>query len=387
MLNKSGRTPSGGFTLVELLVVIAIIGVLVALLLPAIQSAREAARRMQCSNHQKQIGLAVHNFHDTRKGLPSGHLRSYSRVTFWFVILPFLEQGNAYNLLYSLNDGLGKNVEVPGGYTTSTPVYNGTFPGATEADKENYIRPLAKIPPYVCPTRRSASGRMTNGARWTGASTTDCDSGAPDRWAFGPASDYAIAGVPMGANYPSPGYTNDQLLDGQAFSNNDVSLSLSTDDPASLGPLLAREFSPFRRAIYRQTGTSPTDTEVNAWEPRDDFAWWSDGTSNQIMVGEKYIHFDELYEHVNDSTWLWSHSDIIGGTYRTANQYATLGRSGVKETNQCTHNRRRWGSWHPGIIHFTFGDGAVKPVSCTTPLRVIIPLMHVSDGNDVNLVL
>ena len=80
-----------GFTLVELLVVIAIIGVLVALLLPAVQSAREAARRGQCTNNLRQIGLAVHNYEDTWKAMPPG---SYHGVfgTWLLHILPFMEQ-------------------------------------------------------------------------------------------------------------------------------------------------------------------------------------------------------------------------------------------------------------------------------------------------------
>ena len=79
------------FTLVELLVVIAIIGILIALLLPAVQAAREAARRMQCANHFKQIGLAVHNFHDAQRGLPPFKIDGY-RIGAPAFLYPFIEQ-------------------------------------------------------------------------------------------------------------------------------------------------------------------------------------------------------------------------------------------------------------------------------------------------------
>jgi prepilin-type N-terminal cleavage/methylation domain-containing protein len=98
-----------GFTLVELLVVIAIIGVLVALLLPAVQAAREAARRMQCTNNLKQIGLALHNYHDTFKTFPLGsfNLREAwpSSGTNWrALILPFMEQKPVFEQLRFSSD-------------------------------------------------------------------------------------------------------------------------------------------------------------------------------------------------------------------------------------------------------------------------------------------
>ena len=90
--------PRGGFTLIELLVVIAIIGVLVGLLLPAVQSAREAGRRMQCSNNLKQIGLAVMMSHDIRNEFPTGReTRDPFDVSWAFRLLPFMEELAVFN--------------------------------------------------------------------------------------------------------------------------------------------------------------------------------------------------------------------------------------------------------------------------------------------------
>lgn len=106
-----GRVVRRAFTLVELLVVIAIIGVLVALLLPAVQSARESARRMQCSNHMKQLALAMHNHHDLRGYFPHGtynlldntgstpppYSGKYDRRCWMHDVQPYLEQGNLHD--------------------------------------------------------------------------------------------------------------------------------------------------------------------------------------------------------------------------------------------------------------------------------------------------
>lgn len=94
----TARTPRRGFTLIELLVVIAIIAVLIALLLPAVQQAREAARKTQCQNNMKQIGIALQNYHDQSRQFPMGSSRDMpGSWGFGIYLLPFLDQANAFN--------------------------------------------------------------------------------------------------------------------------------------------------------------------------------------------------------------------------------------------------------------------------------------------------
>ena len=95
-----------GFTLVELLVVIAIIGVLVALLLPAVQAAREAARRSSCSNNLKQLGIALHNYHDTLQTFPYGYMEEgmlHKRDCWVQQVMPFMEMSNMYDQYMQTN--------------------------------------------------------------------------------------------------------------------------------------------------------------------------------------------------------------------------------------------------------------------------------------------
>lgn len=148
-----------GFTLVELLVVIAIIGILIALLLPAVQAAREAARRMQCTNNMKQLGIAIQNYYDINKKLPGcfNYTGYKGKDAPWkdlianpfIAMLPFVEQGNVFS-------------QLPGG-----AFYYNRSNSTTVGDKgyDSQVAGQNAIQPYICPSDPDAAidGRLHDG--------------------------------------------------------------------------------------------------------------------------------------------------------------------------------------------------------------------------------
>jgi prepilin-type N-terminal cleavage/methylation domain-containing protein/prepilin-type processing-associated H-X9-DG protein len=156
------RGSLAGFTLIELLVVIAIIAILIALLLPAVQQAREAARRSQCKNNLKQIGLALHNYHDTFTTLPPSLLRTDNMrgsCTWqtnpgygWHVyILPYIDQATVYNALK---------------FTYLDACYNGSVDGDNAFGTGQHVRNRI-IPAFLCPS--DPTSPTAYGGTWAGS--------------------------------------------------------------------------------------------------------------------------------------------------------------------------------------------------------------------------
>jgi len=412
MTNTKPIKPRGAaFTLVELLVVIAIIGMLIALLLPAVQAAREAASRMQCQNHLKQFGLAIHNFHDTMGGLPPNSIgrnndsEGPNRATFWVFILPYMEQQSLYDLVRRVSDDFSRPLD-------RTNFWTSTNLGANAAEREVAHRALCSVSLFLCPSRRStATGLVGNEAAVAPSNSAPRD--GDNSGVFGPQGDYAIV---VGMNQVAQ-WANwvrwDQFGNGQMNGTmNGVTGTHATGDHWLLR-------GPFRMAAWDRVG------DPKSWQPRDGMSWWQDGTSNQIVIGEKAIHQMAVGRcHNTDvapagrpycgdcsifAANIWGNLSIarsFNGDIRN-NLKATRTIGGVVHPDFPSNSEWEgmWGSNHPGVCNFLLGDGSVRGLSVTTPTGALGPnpapgqtwhapfnpdsilakLGNVSDGSPVSL--
>lgn len=373
ILKRRGGARHAGrsaFTLVELLVVIAIIGVLIALLLPAVQAAREAARRTQCINYFKQIGIGIHNGHDAYKGLlpaviggypGTGTTSTMERTTFFTLLFPFVERQQLYDMLNKLDPTRGAACG------DATYYYNriGSFFGQTYWDQlsDEEKAALGSVNIYRCPTR---SGGGTGFAeRYSG--TID-----PDKFISGPFTDYAIViHVPTTSSitwYHFHAHTTDRI-DGM------------------MGPLRQPVLENLRN------GTE--------WSVRDTMARWSDGTSNQLVLGEKHVPLNYIgkcsTEGATDTVaktgpgYARGHcSYLTGGHERFAatcciiRYQSTRLSIGPPDDPAGYGYTNAFGSLHPGVCNFLMGDGSTHSFAITTRFAVLDALSHVSDGKSVS---
>lgn len=342
--------PRRGFTLVELLVVIAIIGVLVALLLPAVQGARESARRAQCLNHLKQLGLGIHNFHDTRGGIPPA-VSGNTGLTFFGIILPYIEQQALYEQL---------DADCSGGVDACTNASRvGPIAAAGATSNYSILSQQGGVGIYLCPSRRS--GRARNNYNQ-------------------PVGDYAI--IISGAERWVFGRTN---FDQQTQAMRVAKVTATTVEP--LGDNL----------VYISNGTPVTfvDHPNKGWRPRDTFAAVTDGLSNTMFLGEKHITPKYLGKCCRDNHgpegrdgyiyWNRANGNPFYGEYWVAG-YANAGvaRSPREGEGFQINAAPALGSWHPGICQFVFGDGSVRPLAVNIAPSILLALAERADGKEIS---
>ena len=379
-LSVPSRSRSG-FTLVELLVVIAIIGTLVGLLLPAVQSAREAARRNNCAGNLKQIGLAALTFSDGTGGKLPNSVRSTQRFSFHTRILPYIEQTALYD---RYDPAVSWSAKTPSaGYTIPNYVLGSTrislfeCPSAPSPDGRFDYDPQSSSAPFAVPT---AYAKATTNATGTDFSNVSASPGFVAPSDYGPTVyvDFALA------NTTTPFTPSDNLA----------------DIAASSAPVTSGTGSSGNKVASSGDGLLPKDYGDNNQPKLSDCA---DGLSQTILVAEsagrpflyrKRSRADDTTNkfpalRVNGGGWTRPATDIsIDGSTASGATFRSSPTKVVNATNGDSIVDQPWGSgyygsdggsevyaFHPGGAHVVFGDGSVKIINSDVTIRTFAAMV------------
>jgi len=337
-----------GFTLIELLVVIAIIAILIGLLVPAVQKVRAAAARAQCSNNLKQIGLALHAYHDAYKKFPVGEFNDDNRNWGWgTAILPYIEQAPLWNQLR--NDTTRFMIFIPGGGTNT---YNGATNYNADGNNNGGIinttagggAARAIIPVYICPSD-TWPNQVTSGYGKT-------------NYLGNMGSD--VSGFATGAAWPDWNNPNGGKQNGMLTQSNDnnrtwpVSIGMVIDGTSNTA--FVGEVTGNFNTTGTYSGTTANLTNNTGWyhvSATDSFPIWAGGNPNYQGQGAQHNYFRLM--SVN---------------------YPLNAKTG-------TVADRCFGSQHTGGANFVFADGSVRFLSDSIDVNVY-QAMGTRNGNEPN---